>query len=261
MVDTRIDELIKLSREIIGPRLKDRKCVYCGEYIPPGEYCHCHQAEKINPQYVKLKELIDKNSSVLDIKELTSLKIKEAQFPTKFAGMDFTDYITETAEQKNNLQLTISYAKNALKHYFNGTNLIFVGNFGNGKSMLMSIAGEDIIRNFGIQIKYVNVYDLSEKIKKTFSEKNESSAKITDEYKKAQILILDDVDKVQPTPWICDLMYGIANYRADNKLPTWINANHSLEDLSNKFFGEATISRFYDNSIKAKFTGVNWRLK
>ena len=56
-------------------------------------------------------------------------------------------------------------------------------------------------------------------------------------------------------------MYGIANYRGENKLPTWINANHSLEELSNNFYGEGTISRFYDSSIKAKFTGENWRLR
>lgn len=257
----RINKLAKLGSEIIGPRLENNHCVFCGEEIEKGGYCYCKKAEKINPKVKKLRNLLDRYSYVTNMKEFIHQQITQANFPQKFAGMEFSDYVTETEEQKHNLELTENYVQNALKHYLEATNLIFVGNFGNGKTMLMSIAGDEIIRQYGIQIKYVNVYDLSEKIKKTFERKDLSTSNVIDAYKEAPILILDDIDKVQPTPWVCDLMYGFSNYRGDNKLPTWINANHSLEELSNNFFGEGAISRFFDNSVKAKFTGENWRLR
>lgn len=261
MIEKRINELVKLGIEVIGPRVKDGHCVFCQEEVEKGGYCHCKKAYKVNPQTKNLRKLIDKYAYVTDLGEFTHLLITQAHFPKKFASMEFSDYITETEEQKHNLQLTKEYVKNALKHYLQGTNLIFIGNFGNGKTMLMSIAGDEIIRKFGIQVKYVNVYDLSEKLKKSFEDKSISTAKIIEEHKTAQILILDDIDKVNPTPFIVDLMYGIANYRAENNLPTWVNANHSMKDLEENFYGEGAMSRFYDNSIKAKFTGENWRLR
>jgi len=261
MIQQRIDELVKLGSEIIGPRISEGHCVFCGNEVEKGGYCYCKKAEKINHKVKKIRKLIDKYAYADDLKEFTRLQIVDANFPKKFAGMDFDDYITETDEQAYNLQITKKYAANALEHYLNSTNLIFVGHFGNGKTMLMSVAGDEIIRNFGIPIKYVNVYDLAENVKKTFDNKNLSTSKVIDSYKKAPILILDDIDKVNPSPFMIDLMYGISNYRGDNKLPTWINANHSMEELESKFYGEGAMSRFFENSIKAKFTGINWRLR
>lgn len=257
------EEIIKKGIEIIGPRIKDGHCVFCGEEILKGGYCSCKKAEKVNPQTVKLKELASSldSISVLGIKEFTQMLISRAYFPKKFSGMEFSDYIAETAEQKHNLQLIKDYTVNALKYYLQAVNLIFIGNFGNGKTMLMSIAGDEIIRQYGIQVKYANVYELSEQLKKSFDDKNRPASKIIEEYKTAPILILDDIDKVNPTPFMIDLMYGISNYRGDNKLPTWINANHSMKELEDNFYGEGSMSRFFENSIKAKFTGENWRLR
>lgn len=261
MIQQRIDELIKLGTEIIGPRISEGHCVFCGAEVEKYGYCLCKKAEKINPQVQKLRKLIDGYGFITDLNEYTHQLIIGARFPKKFSGMSFDDYITDTDEQKYNLQIIKNYAENALEHYLHATNLIFVGHFGNGKTMLMSVAGDEIIRKFGIQVKYVNVYDLAEEIKKTFNDKNKSASAVIEGYKKAPILILDDIDKVNPSPFMIDLMYGFSNYRAENQLPTWINANHSLEDLSDKFYQEGTISRFFENSIKAKFTGINWRLR
>ena len=261
MIKNRVDELVKSGMDIIGPRIKDGHCVFCGGEVEKGSDCSCKDAVKIKPQVVKMRNLIEEYGYIKDLDEFTQSLIASAHFPKKFSGMDFEDYLTETEEQKTNLKTAKDYAENGLKNYLQAVNLIFVGSFGNGKTMLMCIMGADIIKRYGIGVKYVNIYDLSEELKKTFENKNLSTSKIIEAYKKAQILILDDIDKVQPSPWICDLMYGFANYRSDNLLPTWLSANHSLEELSDKFYGESTISRFYDNSIKAKFTGKNWRLK
>lgn len=261
MIQAFIDNLTKEGVALIGQRIKDGKCIFCGQELPSAEYCQCKKATIANFKIKKLRKLIDQFCYVMDLNEHIQNKITNAHFPPKFAGMEFDDYVTETSEQKHNLEITKDYVANALKNYINGVNLIFIGNFGNGKTMLMSIAGDEIIRNYGIDVKYVNFYDLGEKIKKSFEKKEISTSKIIEEYKKAQILILDDIDKTTPSPFIVDLMYGISNYRADNKLPTWVNANHSFEELEKNFYGEGTMSRFYENSIKAKFTGLNWRLK
>jgi len=260
-VQQRIDNLSKEGTGLIGQRIKDGKCVFCGREIVQNGFCDCKKSQKTNTKIKKLRKLLEQYGYVLDLKEHTRIKLIRAGFPKKFTGMDFDDYILETDEQCTNLEITKNYVNNALKNYIEGVNLIFLGNFGNGKTMLMSIAGDEIIRKYGIEVKYVNVYDLSENLKKSFERKEISTSKIIEDYKNAQILILDDIDKVNPSAFMVDLMYGIANYRGDNKLPTWINGNNSLEDLEKNFYGEGTISRFYDNSIKAKFTGPNWRLR
>lgn len=264
MREARINKLLTMAAEIIGPRIKDGLCVFCGQEIPKGGYCDCKKSEESNLKVKKIKKLLDRYDYMLsdeDFRDFVHRQITNAEFPALFASMDFSDYILETEEQKHNLQLTKDYVKNALKHYLEGTNLIFVGNFGNGKTMLMSIAGDEIIREYGIPIKYINIYDLSEKIKESFDDKNKSTSKIIQEYKKAPILILDDIDKVEPKPWVYELMYGFSNYRVEHRLPTWVNANHSIEELSTKYYGQGSISRLFQNSIKAKFTGENWRLR
>ena len=261
MLEQRVEKLKKIGYDHIGIGIKEGHCVFCGEEVPKGQFCYCKKSEKRNMQAKKLLELLDRYAYVTDFNENVRIQLNCADFPKKFAGMKFSDYVIETDEQKNNLQLTKDYVKNALNHYLDGTNLIFLGNFGNGKTMLMSIAGDEIIRQFGIQVKYVNVNDLSDKLKKSFDDKNISTAKIVDEYKKSPILILDDIDKITPKDWTCELMYGLSNYRSEHKLPTWVNANNSMEELEKKYYGEGTMSRFFENSIKAKFTGPNWRLR
>ena len=116
MIEKRINELVKLGIEVIGPRVKDGHCVFCQEEVEKGGYCHCKKAYKVNPQTKNLRKLIDKYAYVTDLGEFTHLLITQAHFPKKFAGMEFSDYITETEEQKHNLQLTKEYVKNALKH-------------------------------------------------------------------------------------------------------------------------------------------------
>lgn len=250
--------------KIIGPRIRDGVCVFCGEPVGSNGFCFCKKAERINLKVKKLSVLLEQFCFFLDdteFKKEMRQKIINANFPKKFAGMDFEDYIVETEENAQNLKIAQEYAVNGLEHYLNGDNLIFVGNFGNAKTMLLSIIGDLIVRRYFIQVAYINFYDFSEKIKNSIDKKGVSTGEIIKKFKTPQMLMLDDIDKVNPSPFMVEIMYGLVNYRSDNQLPTCLTANHSLEELSDKFYGEAIISRFYDNSIKAKFTGPNWRLR
>jgi len=51
-------------------------------------------------------------------------------------------------------------------------------------------------------------------------------------FKTVEVLILDDIDKINPTPWALGQLYDILNTRYTNYLSTFFTSNHSLPELT-----------------------------
>ncbi len=85
----------------------------------------------------------------------------------------------------------------------------------------------------------------------------------------AQILVLDDIDKKDATPWTMSKLYDVVDYRCIHNLPTIITANRGIADLS-KFWSrekksedlsKAIISRILGQVLRViPFTGEDYRL-
>lgn len=87
--------------------------------------------------------------------------------------------------------------------------------------------------------------------------------------RKAQILVLDDIDKRAATPWALGELYDILNFRDINELPTIITANRSILELSSFWnqnkeienVSRAIISRILGQVLKIiPFKGKDYRL-
>lgn len=269
------DELYKQFTTLIkgkfGERVIDGRCAFCGEEIvDKNGYCKCTKSQQINKYSKKASQHCGDvlNSFAFgDSLEDIFLNLKKTlKTPPLFIGMDFNSYQVTNESQKNALKTVIEYKENIFENYLFGRNLVLLGNYGTGKTMLMSILANSIVEKSLLQVKFINAVDLINSIKDTFNHtqspfnSTSTALGIADLYKKAQVLFLDDIDKINPTQYIQEVFYAIVNYRVEHELPTIISANHTLEELDEKYFGEAIVSRMVANSKIISFTHKNMRV-
>lgn len=259
------DELLQEFKEVMknnyGSRINEGKCAFCGAALSNGQYCGCNGAEKINRYFKKfhnkfydLQNYADIGSDLKDYYTVTT--------PKKFAGLTFEDYRTTDpnagAKQKV-LKAVKDYYANCIYNYLSGTNLLLIGNYGTGKTMLASILCRQIAAKC-FNCKFINIVDLFEEITATFYGNGKvNTTDYINRYKKADFLFLDDIDKREPTDYIKQILYSVVNYRVENELPVVISANAMLNELEQKF-GEAIISRLVEKSRVVLFEQANERL-
>lgn len=257
----------KQTNEKFGQIIIDGKCVFCGSAVNDG-YCNCPEAELINRYFKrassKICDIKDYGMFESDIEAVRKKYILPfVKIPRKFQGMKFEHYITENDSQKKALNGIVEFYENGFKNYLTGMNLILFGNYGTGKTMLMSILCRELANEYLFKCKFVNVVDFMNEIKDSFNESNNKTVKqILDVYNKSDFLFLDDIDKIKPTEYAKETIYSIVNTRTENELSTIISANHSPEELDSFYFNEAIISRLADvnNSKIIQFSHQNKRL-
>lgn len=265
-----INVIEKYKKQIIssfGERIIDGKCVYCGNELKDGEYCTCPDAALVNRFYKKAsrKIMLLREWSVVN-EPLESVRknffLSQVHTPKKFEGMNFGNYRTENESQKEILKSVVEYHSQAVTNYLKGTNLFLFGNYGTGKTMLMSILCRSLAWDYLFRCSFVNIVDFMNDIKDTFNSNDKTVKQVLEIYRKSEFLFLDDIDKIKPTEYSKEVIYSLVNYRTEHELPTVVSANNSPEDLDEKYFGEAIISRLadIDNSKIIQFSHGNKRL-
>ena len=250
-----------------GKRIIDGKCAFCGKELN-GSYCDCSESLLVNRYYKRAWKKIEELEGYEVINEdyesaLKKFVLPSIKTPRKFQGMTFKHYHTENESQKRALDGVLEYRKNAVMNYLTGTNLILFGNYGTGKTMLMSILCDSLAKDYLFKGLFVNLVDFINEVKDTFNNSNNKTAKKTlENYRTAEFLFLDDIDKAKPSDYARELFYSLINYRTENELPTIVSSNHSPEELDSSYYDEAIVSRLADisNSRIIKFSHQNKRL-
>lgn len=258
------EELKRVLTETFGPRIKDKKCVFCGSDIEPGKYCQCFKAVRINRYFQKANKKIDNFNDCFNDEEIQAKRIRcmnSTRIPAKYRGMDFEDFLKDTPERKKVYNLVHGYFNECVKAFLTGKNLILTGQFGTGKTLLMSILANRLSYDYGFQVYYINAVDLINEIKDSFNLDVKITTKnILDKYCNADFLFIDDIDKLNATDYVRELMYSVVNTRYENESPIVTSSNNPVEVLDEKFFGEAVVSRLLEKSVEVIFTSKNMRL-
>lgn len=255
------DLFISKTIEQYGKRRQDEKCIFCGELLENGKYCSCRQSNKVNFVYKRLNKKLDYLYQFEDDKEMLQSQYRAAATPQKFKGLTFSDFKVSCKDQQQILNTIKEYVKNAITNFLCGENLLFIGKYGTGKTMLMSILCEELIYKYRFNCRYFNAVELLYKVKNTFNSASKySTEEILKQYREPEFLFIDDIDKLNPTEYVKELMYGIVNYRTEKKLPIIISANSSIETLDSQYFGEAVVSRLIENSKEIIFDLKNMRI-
>jgi DNA replication protein DnaC len=258
-------KLKRALNDLFGERLKDGKCNFCGAVLESGHYCQCLKATKTNRYFLKANKKVDIFNdcfNALDVAAKKEVLTSTSKIPLKYRGMDFEDFKTDTPEREKVFNKVQGYFNDAAKNFLIGKNLILTGNFGTGKTLLMSILSNRLTSDYAFRVCYINAVDLINEIKDSFNTSTKITTKdVLNRYIKADFLFIDDIDKLNVTEYVRELMYSIINVRYENESPIIISSNNSIEVLDEKFFGEAVVSRLLEKSTLIQFNSKNARFE
>ena len=133
-------------------------------------------------------------------------------------------------DDKNRIEL-IKWVTTFIKEYKKGNTtkgLYLSGNFGSGKSYIVSACLNELIKD-GHSAAMIYYPEFLRSLKSSFSTDFDEQY---DYARKSDLLLLDDIGAENITPWSRDEILGpILQYRMENNLPTFFTSNLTMEEL------------------------------
>lgn len=142
------------------------------------------------------------------------------------------------------------------------------GQKGTGKTHLAAAISNELMRQ-GVPVVFATMIDLLAKIKETFDSGGKAEADLLRLYTQADLLIIDDLGKEQPTEWALTKIYQIINARYEDFRPVIVTSNYTLEELverltprgGDRITADATIDRLREMTYTLSMQGESWRGK
>lgn len=141
------------------------------------------------------------------------------------------------------------------------------GDKGIGKSYFLGgVANELVKRN--AEVIYISASTLVNDMLNTVKADSKKFSKKMDEYKKAEIMMLDDMGTELLTKWtVQSVIYEILNARMNNKLKTWFTSNltkqeyqiHVTNSIGDKMTAERLMTRIDTLAAEIQMSGKNLR--
>lgn len=150
--------------------------------------------------------------------------------------------------------------------------LILYGNLGTGKSHLAAAVIVAAL-HAGWRKCFFRVWpDYLKRLQFSWArDAQESEANIIDELQSGDLVVIDDLDKRQPSDWARGTLYSVLNHRYNAKLPTILTFNCGPDEVDAKapgrlaleeYMGRAVLDRVTDPKIcfdVIEFTGPSFR--
>ena len=171
-------------------------------------------------------------------------------------GDDFVDeeILSFYTDDKNRNEL-IKWIIKFIKNYKSGKQckgLYLSGNFGSGKSYLVSAMINELVKD-GYKGALIYYPEFLRSLKASFGKDFDEQFNYV---KKSDLLLIDDIGAENISAWSRDEILGpIIQYRMDEKLPTFFTSNLSIEEL------EVHLSESKDKIDKIKAKRIIERIK
>lgn len=178
-------------------------------------------------------------------RELAKERKERALIPLEYKGKMLKDfdwglYGCDVATQK---KTALSFLLHFQEYREKGMGLyIFSNTKGSGKTMLSCILLNEISERYGINSKFISVYDYLDATKKKYG----GTAESVEMVKEAELLVVDDIGAQMGKEWIDSTFYELVDYRYAGRKPTIYTSNLPSERLG---MDERAIDRIERNTV------------
>jgi len=245
--------------------LKDSipKCVKCGKpykysetvetYYPD---CDCREKEEEKIWNRRMKK--DEGKRII----YRIRAIKECGMGKRFKDKRFSNY--DRSLNPKAYDICLEYAKNFIDNLEAGRGLFITGDVGTGKTHLASAIVDHIARLHKMKRRkpFKIIFSTSSEILSDikFSFKDDRPEDCLEKYKKADLLIIDEIGAEKVTEWSYETLYQIINYRYSNMIPTILISNLNDKELSEQL-DRRIASRIYEMCKGVKLAGEDRRIE
>lgn len=268
-------------------------CEFCGEpryskgiilkgrimWPPTGpEACTCEKAQAAKAAAAKAKAEAEAAEEAAKraakARERIERIIGQSGVGARFRNRNFDKFLTGPLNEPA-FKIAKGYADNfdTLRRDPTGqekNGLLFTGPKGTGKTHLAAAIANQLMVA-GVPVIFATMIDLLAKIKASFER---HGAEATEDelmrlYKTADLLIIDDMGKEQPTEWALTKIYQIINARYEDYKPVIITSNYTTDELVRRMTpasgdpttADATVDRLLEMTYTVPLAGESWRTK
>lgn len=233
---------------------RTRTCRHCGQPIIPRIWKHDRpgRLEKVETRTLIIPDKhgcpeeriylanLETETRERAIKDEWQLAMKRAGLTGWLSQATFGNFNTEGWDGLPHIFGRVkSYAYAVSRNALNGSPwLIMYGGFGTGKTHLSAAIIHHLMGEgwrgcyFRVWPEYLN------RIKASWNHRDdpqwETDDQIAAELQKGKLVVIDDLDKQQPTEWVKGILYAALNYRYNEQLPTVLTFNYGPEDKDTK---------------------------
>ncbi len=171
---------------------------------------------------------------------------KCAEVPGRYADAGFRGYRNTIPGQAIALTAFSELFQAMKRGDRRGAGLFVTGSVGTGKTHLCCALANNLAQT-GISVRYTTATAMISEIRAAYSNSTVTEAELIDRFIAFQVLIIDEIDAVQPTDNALDLLFRVVNGRYNALLPTVAVANQKGADLE-KVISARTVDRLRDNA-------------
>lgn len=153
----------------------------------------------------------------------------QSGLPAEWDSRALSLWERHSSEQVDAYNKAVAFGASAVSKNGAPRSLYVAGSIGAGKTFLASCIARDLLRR-SVPLLWAHMGKILAELRASFGGNNDPDAVLLN-YKKCNILILDDLGKERPTEWAIEQLFTLINYRYEHNLPLIITTNYGAEGL------------------------------
>ena len=175
-------------------------------------------------------------------------RMGRAGIPERFRDRTLGSYEVSHEGQQMALDFAQAYADDFARVRKTGRSAIFMGNFGTGKTHLAVGIGLQVMREHKASVLFATAGRMVRMVKDSWARNSGvTESDVVAQMVFPDLLIVDEVGVQQGTEFERNVMFDVLNDRYEQRKPSLLLTNHTVEDLSSKYLGERVVDRLRED--------------
>ncbi len=175
-------------------------------------------------------------------------RMGRACIPERFRDRTLETYEVSHEGQQMALDFAKAYADDFAQVRKTGRSAIFMGNFGTGKTHLAVGIGLQVMREHKASVLFASAGRMVRMVKDSWARNSGvTESDVVAQMVFPDLLIVDEVGVQQGTEFERNVMFDVLNDRYEQRKPSLLLTNHTVEDLSSKYLGERVVDRLRED--------------